>query len=457
MRRSHWRAALLPALAITLLVSLMAARPAARAATVPQAQAGGIAAGQAAADAVADEVDALVQAGHVQGFAGEVVDPQTRGLTVYWHGRPPAAATAMTAGASASGVTVRFLPSPYSQAQLNSFRNQVFDAPGAVAAGISMIIIYPQATGLSIGVTHGSAQARRLPVIADSKIPVSFFTATAVPLTYVTPVITRSRPRADVASSKVPGRWNDDPPFKGGASISSIFKVAGKDEQEWCSTGYGVHFSNNKKRFFMTTAYHCLAYRELLTQTFWISTDKKKVVGNSFGGAGNYDIATLDTRGGVKGAGGGREVYMGSALINSSHAQTLAPVRGYAQTQVGDYILTSGAFSGTRTRIKVKSTDAEWDSVTADGALDYRVFGIYAAQKNHSNAAGQGDSGGPVVVTVKNGISARGIISAGVSTSRTPCTGIHTGAFKDRKCYWGLLYTPIGPALSELNLSLNVY
>jgi hypothetical protein len=455
MRRSLCRAAL-PVLAITLLASLMAAGPAAQAASAPQAD--GVNAGQLAADAVADQVDALVQADHLQGFAGEVVNPQTRGLTVYWHGRPPVTAMALTASARASAVAVSFRPAPYSQAQLNGFRNQILDSPGIGAAGISMIIIYPQATGLSIGVAHGSAAARRLPVIARSKIPVSFFTATAVPLTYLTPVATTpARARPDATSSSVPGRWNDDPPFKGGASISSIFKLAGKDEQEWCSTGYGVHFSNAKKRFFVTTAYHCIAFRELLTQTFFISTDKKKVVGNTFSGAGNYDIATLDTRGGVKNAGGGRQIYMGSALINSSHAQTLAPVRGSSQTQVGDIVLTSGSFSGTRTKIKVKSTDAVWEAITADGAVEYRVFGVYAVQKNHSNAAGQGDSGGPVIVTVKNGISARGIISAGVSSSRTACTGVHTGEFKYRKCYWGLLYTPIGPALSELNLSLNLY
>jgi hypothetical protein len=89
---------------------------------------------------------------------------------------------------------------------------------------------------------------RRLPVIAQSRIPVHYFVSPTVPLS-------------------VPGRFKDTPPFWGGDFIETKFLHI----LPVCSSGFGMHFSNRKGQpWFMLTAAHCMAHSELLHQKFWI-------------------------------------------------------------------------------------------------------------------------------------------------------------------------------------------
>ena len=121
---------------------------------------------------------------------------------------------------------------------------------------------------------------------------------------------------------------------------------------------------------------------------------------------------------------------------------------------------TSGAFSGERTRIKVSTTDWEWMAGTVDG-VSYRVFGARLIKTNHSNAAGKGDSGGPVFVNIKGGVKAVGIVSATTTTRHSAvCTGIIEVGGHPRKCYWDIeipLMTGTATSIEKnLNLVMNV-
>jgi hypothetical protein len=401
--------------------------------------------GQLAANAVAQRVESVVSTEHLSGFAGEEVNPSPThpGVTIYWHGPVPAllprlAGAAGTARASgiAAGVTARFMSAPYSQAQLMAFENAIYASRG-FRQGVSSMGFYPQATGLWVGVNTQAdlAKVRRLPVIAHSRIPVHYFVSPTVPLS-------------------VPGRYKDTPPFWGGDFIQTKFVNIVPD----CSSGFGMHFANRRAApFFMLTAAHCMAESELGRQRFWILGNHLNV-GATFSWSPGNDVVALYTGRpwGVRGAGGGRKIYTGVTSMRNARGQVGTSVLGAAPVFAGDVVGTSGAFSGERTQIHITTTEWEWFPSTLDG-VGYRTFGARAIKTNHSNAAGRGDSGGPVFVDVKGGIKAAGIISATSDTSHTAlCTGIRV----NRTCYWDIDFSLMtGTATSieaELNMTVNI-
>jgi hypothetical protein len=125
---------------------------------------------------------------------------------------------------------------------------------------------------------------------------------------------------------------------------------------------------------------------------------------------------------GVKHAGGGRKIYLGGTSRTSARGQRAVNVVGSARPEVGDLVSTSGAFSGRRTGITVTSVNVEWTASTVDGVQE-RVFGDEAIKQNGSNAAGKGDSGGPVYIMGRGGVDAVGLVSRGAG-HKTACTGL---------------------------------
>jgi hypothetical protein len=374
-------------------------------------------------------------------------------VTVFWHGVLPVlmsrlAARAGTASASsfAAGVAVTFLPAPYSYDQINGLENSITPALWA-QAGIASMGFYPQATGLWIGVSTRAdlVRVRRLPEIEHTSIAVHYFVSPTVPLTLSTPA---------VAAKPLPGRYKDEPPFNGGDFIQT--KYAGQDLS--CSSGFGMHFANKKGApWFMLTAAHCMAFSELARQRFWIQGNRKNV-GVTYSWTPDNDAVSLYTASpyGVRGAGGGNHIYVGNTSMKNSRGQSEAAVKGAAAIVAGDLVSTSGAWSGERTRIKVQTTAWRWSAATVDGH-GYFVFGARAIKTNHTNAAGHGDSGGPVFVNVKGGIKAVGIISA---TSDSSHKAVCTGIVQHRVCYWDFnfsLVTGTSTSIESLmNLTVNV-
>lgn len=397
--------------------------------------------GQLAGNAVAQRVESVVSTEHLSGFAGEEVNPSPThpGVTIYWHGPVPAllprlAGAAATARASgiAAGVTVRLMPAPYSQAQLMAFENAISASRG-FRQGISSMGFYPQATGLWVGVNTQAdlAKVRRLPVIAHSRIPVHYFVSPTVPLS-------------------VPGRFKDTPPFWGGDFIQTKFLHL----LEECSSGFAMHFSNRKGQpWFMLTAAHCMAHSELTRQKFWILGNHLNV-GVTFSWSAANDAVALYTGRpyGVRGAGGGRKIYTGVTSMTNARGQFGTDVKGSAPVFAGDVVSTSGAYSGERTQIHITTTEWRWEAETLDG-LRYEVFGARAIKTNHSNAAGHGDSGGPVLINVKGGIKAVGIISA---TSDPLHTALCTGIRVNRVCYWDINFSLMTGTSTSIEADLNL-
>jgi hypothetical protein len=402
-------------------------------------------AGELAANAVAQRLQSAVTAARLSGFSGVEVNPsQTRpGVTVYWHGQVPSllprlADVAGSARASgiAAGVAVQFLPAPFTQAQLQGLQNVISDSPDFFKSGISSLGFFPQATGLWINVDTQADLAKARALVGRTRIPVHYAVSPGAML------------------STVPGRYKDTPPFAGGVFIAS--KIASSGYQ--CSTGFGMHYRNRKgSPWFILTAFHCFVEAQLGTQRFWVWGNKKDV-GATWSVAPDNDAGTLQTAQpyGVKGAGGSDEIYLGgTSITNSVKGQSLHKVVGAISVKVGDLVSTSGAFSGQRAAIKVKSVNWEWAGSTVDGT-GYRVFGALAYQIHHLNAAGHGDSGGPVFILNKGNVEAVGIISA---TSNTSHKAVCTGVLPSRGCYWDIEFPfMIGTSTSiedTLNMTVN--
>lgn len=410
--------------------------------------------GQLAADAVAEKVKSAVAAQHIPGFAGDAVNPSPThpGLTVYWHG--PVPATLRRAAASyasprgtgiAAGVVVSFKRAPYTQAQLLSLQAAINNVPGYWHLGISSMGFYPPATGFWVGVSTRAdlAKVRALGVIKRSAIRIHYFVSPAVPLTLADP---------RTALAPVAGRWKDKPAFSGGDFIKSKWHTLPIE----CSDAFAMHFANKKGApFFLLTAAHCIVHQLLGTQAFWVQGNGLHI-GTTFTYVGDDDAATLDTRGGVRGAGGAHTIYVGNTSMKNVNGQSKAVVKGAMSIEPKNLVSTSGAYSGERTRIKIVTTTWEWSAATVDGQ-PYRVFGARAIKTNHSNAAGHGDSGGPVFINVKGGVKAVGIISA---TSFPNHKAICTGIVAHRTCYWDInipLMTGTATSIeAQLNITVNV-
>jgi hypothetical protein len=398
--------------------------------------------GQLAANAVAERVESAVSAGHLSGFAGDEVSPSPTnpGVTIYWHGRVPAllprlaaAAGSVRASGITAGVTVRFMSAPYSQTQLMGLEQAIYRSPGFRQAGVSSMGFYPQATGFWVGVnTQGDlANVRRLPVIAHSRIPVHYFVSPTEPLS-------------------VPGRYKDTPPFWGGDFIQSKYGTISYQ----CSTGFGMHFANRKGNpWFMLTAAHCAVHSQLGTQKFSIWGNHLNVGVTASLDPFNDVVALYTGRPwGVRGAGGGRKIYTGNTSLNNARGQAGTAVVGAARVLAGDAVSTSGAFSGERTQIHVTTTTWDWFPTSIDG-FPYQVFGARAIKTNHSNAAGKGDSGGPVFVNARGGIKAVGIISAAFAAHRAICTGITAN---NRKCFWDIFFSLMTGTSTSIEANLHM-
>jgi hypothetical protein len=116
---------------------------------------------------------------------------------------------------------------------------------------------------------------------------------------------------------------------------------------------------------------------------------------------------------------------------------------------VGDWLCDSGAYSGATCGIQVKATN-----VTVNvGYLIYPL--VMAEQVNHTNAIGNGDSGGPVFSTAPwdiNKVFAKGTNTAIDLSTAVPCTGVPAG--NGRSCAWRMWYVDVVNSLAEYGASI---
>ncbi len=215
---------------------------------------------------------------------------------------------------------------------------------------------------------------------------------------------------------QVASRGNDSAPYYGGSRWNG------------CSTGFGILQSGATR---MLSAGHC--------------ADN-----------GNY---ANDGGGDFMGTVGSDNNPYDRLLIGSSNTGTVFnggvgsgeftnSVIGALHSYVGDYVCDSGAYSGTTCREQVKAVNQTINV----GYLIYQT--VMAEQIDHTNALGNGDSGGPVeqVASDTTKVYAKGTNTAVDSGTSVACTGVPAGS--GRVCGWRFYYVDVVNSLNAYGATI---
>ena len=381
---------------------------------------------QVGLDAEATAITGLIGRDHLSGYAGLAVSPARDFLTLYWKGRVPGALRRYAAGKHAGG-GVRFSPARYSLAQLDAVRDRIVASPEFLHSDITMVAPANDGSGLQVGVSSGQARARALAVGKAGGIPVTFTRqAQSVPLA---------------------GRWADVQPFFGGGLINSALN------SQDCTAGWPIHATLRPATFYIITAAHC-TYRpqvnpatNVWTTGRWTAFPARNIGTVVPRHALGLDAGLINTGvNGSLGGGGARAIYTGGVDPKGNGLlEKAAGIDGATKNVVGDKVCTSGAYSGEICNLTITSTNATWKVLYSDGTVVV-VTGLRIKNPGGGNAAGGGDSGGPVYSYVNAGlVAARGIISTGVGGTKTKCTGVlhfaNNPHLAERTCY-SQIYVP---------------
>ncbi|MFF4365453.1 S1 family peptidase [Streptomyces sp. NPDC001594] len=226
-----------------------------------------------------------------------------------------------------------------------------------------------------------------------------------------------------------PGRANDRSPVSGGALIIT--------QAETCTTGFGVVSEATGKRQLLTAG-HCGP-----VGSPWFNGDGD-FLGNAVARHPEADALVID-------ADSSDRVWHGAVTETLDGIDDRArPVTGARTPEVGQYLCTSGAVSGTHCGLRVTRTGVVLSIAGTD------VPGqIEAEQVGHIASAGNGDSGGPVysATTATGPVLAHGMITAYDGRQTTPCSGAPTG--NGRTCSWRVYFTDLTAVLKTTGTRLR--
>ena len=228
-------------------------------------------------------------------------------------------------------------------------------------------------------------------------------------------------------------RQNDTAPFNGGDFIS--------DNVGDCTSGFPVH--NGTPDYYMITAAHCF---NLGSTVYNKSVTIPLGSGPAMGNVSNRDT----TSGGLD----AELIYLshtsGSSLIWTGGTATQNPVRsvvsGAKTSPVGYQVCADGAFEGTHCSLTIQANGV---TISLNGrTVSSQVY----VTSSDPQAAGNGDSGGPVYRFSGSSLYGVGVISGGAST---PSTCVNWYPQTTRSCYSSLYYADLGPILAKWGLANN--
>ncbi|MER5319274.1 hypothetical protein [Streptosporangium roseum] len=333
----------------------------------------------------ADRVTAAVRTQGGTGFAGIIAAPENRELRVYWKGDTPERIGALV-GLLRRDVPVSVLPAAYSARELESEMDRLGRTSGGVITSIA-----PNADGSGLTVS-GADYALTRSKVADSAVPVTV--------------------EAGVTPAPA-SRWNDDAPWLGGAAWRNAGTGRG------CSTGFAVTAGGAS---WMLSAAHCGSVGQTATDP------TGQVIGPIAHANTSRDVMLI--RAGTAG-----RVHNNNP--GTTTPEFTNPVAGTSASYVGMWLCTSGAYSGTICLCQVRGTNVT--IYLAESA----IHGLALLENpTRKNAAGQGDSGGPVETPEPSSTTrqyAVGVISLIDTSAQVPCTGYRVSG---RICSWRLYYAP---------------
>jgi hypothetical protein len=333
-------------------------------------------------------------------YSGLAIDPDAGEVTVYFHNKPgPASQERLNRVATAGSVSIVVKQAKYSKIQLEKGQVRIWQL--ADRNEFHGVGVYEDGHGLFV----------------RTKSPSPSLDAKLSALAGVS--VTSELAGAEISLT----RQADYAPFWGGARLIN----AGGGG---CTSGFGVYHAVTGTRYIVTAA-HCGS---------GFTTPTGNVVGNTAWNGFGYKIDAQLVSTGV----GGR-IYDGVWNDSSGYNK---PVSGYAQTVVGQWVCTSGSYSGAVCGIRVSNRGY---THTSDGHV---VVSDEAEQVNHSDAAGNGDSGGPVFsVTPADNYThdtVVGTIVSGSTDTQVSCQGVPADA--GRKCFWRIQFA----RFNNLKIDANV-
>lgn len=315
-------------------------------------------------------------------FTGIEVSAERRALTVFWKGGQPASAAAAIAAARTDGDQVDVVAAHYSEAELLTESARL-----AEEDGVSAVVPKVDGSGLLVSVLPGHVG------LILSPIPVS----------------------TDEANPALASRKDDSSPYRGGSRWNG------------CSTGFAMSLNGTRK---MLSAGHCGKNGDVAKD------GGGQTMGTVSGDSNSFDRLYINTNS------QGR-IYNGTVNPDGTSSNEYTnPVIGATPSFVGDYVCSSGAYSGTRCGSQVKAVNQTIN-------VGYLIFQTVRAEKlDHTNAIGNGDSGGPTfaVASDNSKVIAKGTHTAIDTSTSVSCTGVPAG--NGRTCAWRFYYVDVTKSLA---------
>lgn len=365
-----------------------------------------------------------------QGFSSIEVDPNARQVLLYWRADadvPVEISNAVTEQRN-NGVDVEVKQeAPFSAAQLEaataallvavkeSSVKEVFATAGPQAHGAGLVLSVTEVTSAVLELVQTTnASLNAISALGQGNyVELQTVPARLVPLS----------------------RWADWPPYWGGSRLdfytwapfpppagSMVFGDS-------CSSGFAVGSWFGQ---YLVTAGHCV-------DGPLHAVNNQVVIGYAEGLDQEWDTVRI-----VVSSSEGR-IFDG----NVGTGEFSKPVVGRSGNFVGTMLCTSGAYSGARCNIRIIRTQQV--GLYANGWVVRDM--VEAVELGGLNAAGQGDSGGPVFSLSSNPsrIKAHGTIASGVPGTETTCTNIIT----NRTCYSAIFFTEIDNILDHHGVWLD--
>ncbi|GEM_PF-5648225 len=358
-------------------------------------------------DIAGNKILDAIQAEGYEGYTSLAVEQDQNKLVLVWKGEVAPGLSTMLEAIRKGGIGIDVQPSKYSLAEMQSAIDAIVadEQLRKVPAEERSYSFSPAPDGSHIEIATGDTGSSSL--TAKTRL-------TDIPLVLVP------------GEEDVPlaGRQADTSPYFGGARIRVGATAS-------CTSGFGATDGTHS---YLLSAAHCGSNG---MQVYNGAGTNIGNVAGTVGASQGSDSMMINV------GSSGNRTYIGAWNGADSYV-----VLSKGNSLLNDMVCTSGSFSGARCSIKVTNTN------TTETIGSYTVSGVVQGSRTDgTNAAGTGDSGGPVflVVSVLNfQVSARGIISTG--TTEVPCTGVTTG----RKCYSQVKWIPVTKALSVFGSAFNL-
>ncbi|MEU4744895.1 hypothetical protein AB0G02_31145 [Actinosynnema sp. NPDC023658] len=356
---------------------------------------------QESLDRVADRIEAVAADSEGSGLSGFTVHADRAALEVFWRGAVSKEVQSEVDDAGARGLTVEVKSAPYTLTELRAETQRLADAAMGKDDGVALASIGPKPDGTGLfadlaGVPAGSdarTAARSVPGLT-SRVPLEFSSST-------TPLPA--------------SRFTDVAPYWGGAYMERWVSGA---PQNACSTGFGVTGLNGAATYVLTAA-HC-GEGQWRTGS---SGGTQFTLGNTFVTRDPGRDAELIL------TSAGNAIWDGDALNGPN--QFWKYVLGASTNRSGDFVCTSGAFSGARCNIRAQATG---QVINVGGFGQVRDI-VRAEQQDRQNAGGNGDQANWVT-----------------------CTGVPNGPNSDpnaRHCSWRIFYPDVIAQMNSLGVRIN--